>query len=158
MANEAIAKSHILADLGVQFIEQPLPAHASHNECRSVFAASALPIFADESCRTEADVETCAEFFHGVNMKLSKCGGITPAARLLGRARSLGLQTMIGCMLESSVGISAAAQLLPLVDYADLDGACLLSADPASGVAITAGRVGRPRQAGCGSSLTDAIE
>jgi hypothetical protein len=65
---------------------------------------------------------------------------------------------MIGCMLESSVGISAAAQLLPLVDCADLDGACLLSADPASGVAITAGRVGRPRQAGCGSSLTDAIE
>jgi L-alanine-DL-glutamate epimerase-like enolase superfamily enzyme len=89
-----------------------------------------------------------------VNVKLVKCGGLIPARRMLQRARQLGLSTMVGCMTESSVGISAAAQLLPLVDYADLDGALLLADDIASGVKFEQGRVVFPAIAGCGVELT----
>src|SRR6185295_18209611 len=104
------------------------------DEMRRLRVLSALPLVADESCQVEADVDRCAGHFHGVNIKLVKCGGLTPARRMIARARELGLSVMIGCMTESSVGISAAAQLLPLVDYADLDGAVLLMEDVASGV------------------------
>lgn len=138
---ETIDNAAKLKPLGVELIEQPLPATAPAEQLAHVFEQSALPVFADESCRTQADVETCARQFHGVNVKLSKCGGITPAVQMLRRARQLGLSTMLGCMVESSVGISAAAQLAPLLDYADLDGAALLSNDPATGVDVTAGRI-----------------
>lgn len=139
--SQAIENSKALAELGVEFIEQPLPADAPREARREVFLHSHLPIIADESCRREPDVTDCRDVFHGINIKLCKCGGLTPAARMLRQARSWGMRTMVGCMIESTVGISAAAQLLPLLDYADLDGAVLLAADPAEGVRITQGHL-----------------
>ena len=132
-ARQTIDLSGPLAKLGVVFIEQPLKTDDLAGQ-REVFAHSALPILADESCQTEADVDRCAEYFHGINIKVVKCGGLLPARRMIARARELGLQVMAGCMTESSVGISAIAQLLPELDYADLDGAMLLAEDPATGV------------------------
>ena len=152
-AAETVRNSTVLQELGVEFIEQPL-APDRWSEMQAVFAQSALPIFADESCRTELDVDRCADCFHGVNVKLSKCGGLTPARRIVARARQLGLKTMVGCGLETSVGISAAAQLLPLLDYADLDGALLLAGDIATGVTIDRGRVCFPQENGCGVRLS----
>ncbi len=151
---ETIRNAAALAELGVEFIEQPLPRER-WDEARAVFARAALPIIADESCQAEEDVERCAGAFHGVNVKLAKCGGITPARRMLTRARRMGMKTMVGCFTESSVGISAAAQLLPLLDYADLDGAVLLGEDVARGVAIDRGRIRFPEENGCGVTLLD---
>ena len=122
---ETIQNSRKLKELKVEFIEQPLAA--DNNEgMPEVFKNSALPIIADESCLVEKDVVKCSEFFHGINIKLTKCGGITPALRMISEARKLKLKVMVGCMTESSVGISAIAQLLPLLDYVDMDGALLL--------------------------------
>lgn len=139
--SQAIENSHLLAELGVEFIEQPLAADSTPAAHREVYENSALPVIADESCRTEPDVAKCKDLFHGINVKLCKCGGLTPAARMLRQAKDLGMKTMVGCMIESSVGISTAAQLLPLLDYADLDGAVLLAQDPARGVLIQNGEV-----------------
>lgn len=127
-----------LKKLGVEFIEQPLKADnwEGHKE---VYKHSVLPIIADESCQVEADVTKCHNHFHGVNVKLTKCGGVTSGKRMLEQARSLGMKTMVGCMTESTVGISAIAHLLPLLDYVDMDGALLLSEDIAKGVSIKDG-------------------
>lgn len=134
-ANETIEKSKQLKAFGVEFIEQPI--HPSKtNEMKLVYAQSHLPLIADESCQIESDIKNCVEKFHGVNIKLTKCGGITPALRMLKEAKQLGLKTMIGCMTESTVGISAIAHLTPLLDYVDMDGAMLLKKDIASGVSI----------------------
>lgn len=152
-AVEAIEKSRTLESLGVEFIEQPLPADASREEQQLVFDRSALPIIADENCLVESDVMACRGLFDGVNVKLSKCGGLTPGLRMLKQARELGLKTMLGCMVESSIGISAAAHLLPLLDYADLDGAVLLADEPCSGVTIDRGRVQFTTGPGSGAML-----
>lgn len=152
---EAIANVPQLQALGVELIEQPLPAD-DWEGARRLFTASPLPIIADESCQVLADVDRCAGNFHGINIKLVKCGGLTPARRMIERARQLGLQVMIGCNTESTVGISGAAQLLPLVDYADLDGAVLLARDIADGVKIERGRAMFPATAGCGTRLLGA--
>lgn len=149
---QTIRNSRVLAELGVEFIEQPLPA-GDWQGMAAVFADSALPIIADESCRSPADVQRCRECFHGVNVKLMKCGGLTPAREMLSHARRLGLKTMLGCMTESTVGISAAAQLLPLADYADLDGAALLAQDSAHGVKVECGRCIFPPENGVGVTL-----
>ncbi len=138
-ADEAIGNSHELKSLGVEFIEQPLPADDREGS-RRVFQESALPIIADESCVCESDVDRCRRLFHGVNIKLVKCGGLTPARRMIGRARELGMKVMVGCMTESTVGISAIAQLLPLLDYVDMDGAALLAKDIATGSRLEHGR------------------
>lgn len=151
-AADTIAKSKELAQLGVEFIEQPLPAD-DWNGAKQVYEQSALPIIADESCIVEADVDRCAGYFHGVNIKLTKCGGLTPARRMITRARVLGLRVMVGCMTESSVGISAIAQLLPLLDYADLDGAMLIANDPATGVTFEEGRIVYADENGTGARL-----
>lgn len=142
-----------MAELGVEFIEQPLPANACFDEHLTVYQNSRLPIIADESCQVEEDVDKCYRIFHGVNVKLSKCGGLTPARRMLIRARQLGMRTMVGCMIESSIGISAAAQLLPLLDFADLDGAALLENDPATGIEIGPRGIQLNQQAGHGAYL-----
>ena len=152
-ADETIRNSFELKKLGVEFIEQPLPAD-QWDAMRNVFAESALPVIADESCIVESDVERCAEFFHGINIKLMKCGGLTPARRMIQQARRLNLQVMVGCMTESTVGISAIAQLLPLLDYVDMDGALLLGADIATGVTLDQGRCVYPDTNGCGVTLT----
>ncbi|MCK8492788.1 dipeptide epimerase [Spirosoma sp. RP8] len=149
---EAIEKSKALAKLGVEFIEQPLPAD-DWEGAKIVYKESVLPIIADESCIVEADVDRCAGYFHGVNIKLTKCGGLTPARRMIARARELNLRVMVGCMTESSVGISAIAQLLPLLDYADLDGSLLIANDPATGVTFDFGRVIYANENGTGASL-----
>ena len=123
-AEETIEKSHALKELGVEFIEQPM-VRENWKEMEKVYRESALPIIADESSQTEEDVARCAGLFHGINVKLPKCGGLTPGKRMLEDARRRGMKTMVGCFTESSVGISATAQVLPLLDYADLDGILL---------------------------------
>lgn len=154
-SEQAVTLSKSLADLGVEFIEQPLRIEASQDEKRSVFENSALPIIADEDCQMMADVARCHELYHGVNVKICKCGGLTPAYTMLQQARGFGMKTMVGCMIESSVGISGAAQLLPLLDYADLDGAVLLGDDPATGVKVVKGEVQLADELGTGASLLD---
>ncbi len=143
----------MLADLGVEFIEQPLPIETPRDDKLRVFRHSALPIIADEDCQVIADVEACCGLYHGVNVKICKCGGLSPALEMLINARSRDLKTMVGCMVESSVGISGAAQLLPLLDYADLDGAVLLRSEPCNGVSVTKGKVTLSQLAGCGAEL-----
>ncbi len=151
-AEQTIFNSRELQALGVEFIEQPLPAD-DWEGMKRVFAASALPVMADESCLVEEDVARCAGFFHGVNIKLVKCGGMTPARRMIDVARRLGLKVMIGCMTESTVGISAIAQFLPLLDYVDMDGAALIARDVASGVRLEQGRAVFPDENGNGVRL-----
>jgi len=152
---ETLRNAAALAELGVEFIEQPLPPDDWAGMAR-LRGRSALPLVADESCQVEADVDRCAGLFHGVNVKLVKCGGLTPARRMLARARQLGLKTMVGCMTETTVGISAIAQLLPMLDYVDMDGALLLAEDVASGVTIQQGVVCFPQENGCGVRLLEA--
>jgi L-Ala-D/L-Glu epimerase len=154
-AETTIRNSVALKELGVEFIEQPLPPDDVEGQAR-VFRESALPVIADESCQVEGDVEACGGRFHGINVKLEKCGGMTPARRMIGRARQLGLRTMMGCMVESSVGISAIAQFLPLLDYVDMDGAVLLAGDIAAGASLDRGRVIYPAENGCGVRLLAA--
>lgn len=149
---ETIRNSQELAKLNVEFIEQPLPA-AEWDGARRVYEGSALPIVADESCIVEADVDKCRGHFHGINIKLTKCGGLTPARRMISRARELGMKVMVGCMTESTVGISAIAQLLPLLDYVDMDGATLLARDIATGVRVDRGRCFYPQVNGNGVEL-----
>lgn len=151
--DETIANAQALKKLGVEFIEQPLRADDWKGH-KKVFEQSVLPIIADESCQVEADVYKCHQHFHGVNVKLTKCGGLTPARRMLVKARSLGMKTMVGCMTESSVGISAIAHLLPLLDYVDMDGALLLANDIATGVHIKDGKVFYSKLDGIGVTLT----
>ncbi|MEQ8789930.1 MAG: dipeptide epimerase [Pirellulaceae bacterium] len=149
---ETIANARELAGLNVEFIEQPLPAERLP-EMERVYRESALPLAADESCQQERDVAACQGRFHIVNIKLVKCGGLTPARRMIAQARRLGMQVMVGCMTESTVGISAIAQLLPQLDYVDMDGAVLLAEDIASGAHLDHGRCHFPNENGCGVNL-----
>lgn len=136
---ECLRNAEAFTTLNVEFIEQPLSADNITGQ-KNVFKQSPLPIIADESCIVESDVEKCADYFHGINIKLCKCGGLTPARRMIKRAKQLGLYVMVGCMTESTVGISAIAHLLPQLDYVDMDGALLLATDAAYGVSIDHGR------------------
>ena len=136
----------------VELIEQPL-SRAQDDQMAALKKTSPIPYFADESCQGLADVEKCQIGFDGINIKLMKCGGITPAISMIEKARSLGLKIMIGCMTESSIGISAAAQLLSWVDYADLDGAMLIQKDIASGVQFEFGEIKYVDEPGHGCSL-----
>jgi len=149
---EAIENAAALQELGVEFIEQPLPAD-DWEGMQEVYRRSALPLVADESCVLEKDVPRCQGYFHGVNVKLVKCGGLTPARRMIDQAKGLGLKTMVGCMTESTVGISAIAQLLPLLDYVDMDGAALLEKDIADGVRVERGEAIFPAENGNGVRL-----
>jgi L-alanine-DL-glutamate epimerase-like enolase superfamily enzyme len=151
-ADQTIELSAAMKDLGVEFIEQPLPAE-DLDGARRAFEHSALPLVADESCLTEEDVDRCAGLFHGINIKLVKCGGLAAARRMIKRARELGLKVMVGCMTESTVGISALAQLLPLLDYVDMDGAVLLAQDIATGVRLIRGKCIYPNVNGTGVQL-----
>jgi L-alanine-DL-glutamate epimerase-like enolase superfamily enzyme len=153
-AEQTIELAAAMKDLGVEFIEQPLPADDLAGG-RRAFERSALPLIADESCLTEDDVDRCAECFHGINIKLVKCGGLAAARRMITRARELGLKVMAGCMTESTVGISALAQLLPLLDYIDMDGAALLARDIATGVRLIRGKCIYPDENGTGVQLVD---
>jgi len=151
-AEQTIAFGPDLKRLGVEFLEQPLKAD-DWEGMRRVFRESVLPVMADESCLTEEDVPRCAGFFHGINIKLTKAGGLTPARRMIARARELGLRVMVGCMSESTVGISAIGQLLPALDYVDMDGAVLIAKDIATGVHLEKGRAVYPEENGNGVAL-----
>lgn len=157
-ADQTIEYSHRLKELNVEFIEQPMPAEASIDDMKKVFENSILPVIADESCISEEDVDKCAGLFHGVNIKVVKCGGLTPALRMIKRARQLNMKVMVGCMTESTVGISGIAQLLPLLDYVDMDGPLLLAKDIATGVSIDKGVVSYSNVKGNGVILTGFTE
>jgi L-alanine-DL-glutamate epimerase-like enolase superfamily enzyme len=122
-----------LKELGVEFVEQPL-AKDNWEGMKILYAKSPLPLFADEACVHEHDVEKCKDHFHGINIKLTKCSGITPTLRMIKKARELDLKLMIGCMNESTIGSAAIAHLLPLIDYVDMDGPLLLEEDVATGI------------------------
>jgi L-alanine-DL-glutamate epimerase-like enolase superfamily enzyme len=136
---EAVAACEALAEHDVEFVEQPVPAENPEG-LRYVYERSPLPIAADESCLTAADVPAVADRCDIANLKLMKCGGITPAVELIHTARAHGLAVMCGCMLETSAAIAGAAHLLPRLDYADLDGSLLLEDDPFDGVGVSKGR------------------
>lgn len=137
---QALKKIPVLKDLGVELVEQPL-AKEDWDGMKILFERSPLPLLADESCVVEQDVEKCHGHFHGINIKLTKCSGITPARRMITRAKELGLTVMIGCMNESSVGTAAIAQLAPMLDYVDMDGPLLLAEDIAEGVKFDFGTI-----------------
>jgi L-alanine-DL-glutamate epimerase-like enolase superfamily enzyme len=145
-----------LKKLGVTLVEQPLKRGA-YEEMIALKAASPLPLYADESCQTEADVQLCAAGFDGINIKLTKCGGITPALRMIKEARALGLRVMMGCMNESSVGSAAIAHMLPLVDEADADGPLLLTEDLAEGLSYENGKISISGKAGLGIRFSGPI-
>ena len=149
---ETINNAVQLKKLGVEFLEQPLKAD-NWDGHKEVFKHSVLPIIADESCIIEEDVAKCHNHFHGVNVKLVKCGGLTPGRRMIQEAKKLGLKTMVGCMTESTVGISAIAQLLPQLDYVDMDGGLLLAEDIATGVTIDFGKISYSELNGTGVTL-----
>jgi L-alanine-DL-glutamate epimerase-like enolase superfamily enzyme len=149
---ETISNAIELKKLGVEFLEQPLKADNWEGHAE-VFKHSALPIIADESCIIEEDVAKCHNHFHGVNVKLVKCGGLTSARRMISQAKKLGMKTMVGCMTESTVGISAIAHLLPELDYVDMDGALLLAKDIATGVTIKDGIIKYSELNGTGVTL-----
>ncbi len=152
-AEETVHNAPLLKNLGVEFLEQPLKAN-DWQGMKQLMHQSVLPVIADESCIVEADVEKCGLHFNGINIKLTKCGGLTPALRMIKKGKKKGLKIMVGCMTESSVGISAIAQLLPQLDYVDMDGALLLKEDIANGVQIFKdGKVIFPTLGGSGITL-----
>ena len=146
---EALEHIQWLATQGVELVEQPLPA-ADVEGAKWLRERSPLPLVADEAVMMAADVPRLAEGYHGINVKLQKCGGIREALRLIETARSCGLKVMLGCMVETSVGIAAAAHLGPLVDWLDLDGNLLISADPFQGHPVVEGRIRLGPGAGLG--------
>ncbi len=151
-ADEAIQMLPALKELGVEMIEQPL-AKDDWDGMKRLHAVSDIPLFADESCVKEDDVSRCAGYFHGINIKLTKCSGITPARRMIAEARKLGLRVMMGCMNESTVGSAALAHFLPFIDMVDMDGPLLLAEDIASGLQYDLGKVSHTNLPGLGISL-----
>jgi L-Ala-D/L-Glu epimerase len=132
-ALDALAR---LAELGVEYCEQPLPAAAMSE---GLMRRSPIPVYVDENCHTLDDVEACARIAHGINVKLAKSGGIREAVRMVHAARALGLGVMLGCMVESGLGIAAGASIASLFDHIDLDGNILLREDPWPGVELVDG-------------------
>ena len=142
-----------LKELGVELVEQPL-AKDNWEGMKVLYKESPLPLYADEACVYEQDVEKCKDHFHGINIKLTKCSGITPARRMITKARELDLKVMLGCMNESTVGSAAMAHLLPFIDQVDMDGPLLLEEDVATGLTYDFGKVTCSDQPGLGISFT----
>lgn len=137
---EAMRKIEAMADFGVEFVEQPVPA-GNREGMGLVYDQAALPVAVDEACVTLSDVPEIADRADIATLKLMKCGGVRPAVRMVHAARAHGLDVMLGCMLETDASIAAAAHLLPLADYADLDGSMLLADDPFDGVPMPGGNI-----------------
>ena len=148
-SSQAVKMIDFLADNDVEFVEQPVAQHDIEG-LRFVRNHSKLPIIADESCLVSTDVPRLAGAVDGVNLKLAKCGSLREALKIVHVARSFGMTVMAGCMIESSLGISAVAQLAPLLDHADLDGAALLAEDPFAGTTIESGRIRLSAKPGLG--------
>jgi len=147
--NEALRMIEWLATRGVVFIEQPMPKEQI-DDTAWLRERSPLPLIADESVQRLADVRRAAGVFDGINIKLMKCTGLREAHKMITLARALGLKVMLGCMTETSCAISAAAQLSPLVDWADLDGALLIKNDLFAGTTIVDGKITLPDRPGLG--------
>jgi L-alanine-DL-glutamate epimerase-like enolase superfamily enzyme len=139
----------VLDEFGVTVLEQPLVPH-DLDGLAAVTAQADIPVIADESCLTSVDIPPLVGKVDGINIKLAKCGGLREALRMIAVARAHGLMVMVGCMIESSLGITAAAHFTPLVDIVDLDGAALLADDPFVGATIDGGQVSLPAGAGLG--------
>lgn len=137
---QALVKLPVMESLGVELVEQPL-AKDDWEGMAKLYQLSRIPLYADESCVAEADVPKCQGHFHGINIKLTKCSGITPARRMIEKARDLGLKVMIGCMNESTIGSAAIVHLSPLLDQLDADGPLLLAEDLAKGLMYENGRI-----------------
>jgi L-alanine-DL-glutamate epimerase-like enolase superfamily enzyme len=150
--DEAIRKINWLETQGVEFIEQPMPAHM-FEETKYVRSKVHLPIMADEACTTAASIPKLKEAYDGINVKLDKAGGLLEAHRWISIARAMDMKVMFGCMISSSCSCTAAAHLSPLVDYADLDGFLLISNDPFSGVTVQKGKLILPNGPGLGLKL-----
>ena len=146
---EAVRKINWLEKMGVEFIEQPMPAEM-FEETKWVRSKVHIPVIADEACQRAADIPKLKEAYDGVNVKLDKSGGVLEAYRMLNIAKALGMKTMLGCMVSSSVTVTAAAHLSPLVDFADLDGNLLISNDPFHGVKVEHGKLVLPEKPGLG--------
>jgi L-alanine-DL-glutamate epimerase-like enolase superfamily enzyme len=142
-----------LKELGVEFVEQPL-AKDDWEGMKILYQESSLPLYADEACVFEQDVEKCKDHFHGINIKLTKCSGITPARRMINKAKELGMKVMIGCMNESTIGSAAIAHLLPFIDHVDMDGPLLLEEDLATGIGYDYGRINYSEAPGLGITYT----
>ncbi|WP_447642303.1 MULTISPECIES: dipeptide epimerase [Chitinophagaceae] len=138
--DEALEKIPQLAGLGVELIEQPL-AKNDWDGMKILFKESVLPLIADESCVSEKDVVKCHQHFHGINIKLTKCSGMTPARRMIIEARALDLKVMMGSMNETNIGSAAIANFLPQLDFVDMDGPLLLTEDEMTGLSIEEGNV-----------------
>jgi L-Ala-D/L-Glu epimerase len=146
---EAVRRIEELSEFDLEFVEQPV-APEDLEGLGYVQARSRLPVIADESCIVPADVPRVARYVDGINIKLMKCGGLYPALQMIHLARAHDLRVMMGCMVESSIAITAAAHLSPLIDYADLDGNLLIDDDPYRGVIVEDGRLVLPSQPGLG--------
>jgi len=146
---QALVMVNVLVECGVEYVEQPVAAH-DIDGLRFVRERSVLPVIADESCVVSTDIARLVGCVDGINIKLSKCGGLREALRMIATARSHGMLVMCGCMIETSLGITAAAHFAPLLDYADFDGAALLSDDPYVGATIAGGRIAIPTAPGLG--------
>ena len=150
--DEALEKIPVLKELGVELVEQPL-AKDDWEGMKMLHYRSSLPLIADESCVEEEDLKKCIGHFHGINIKLTKCSGITPALRMIKHARESGMKVMVGCMNESTIGSAAIAQLLPLLDYVDADGPLLLADDLARGLAYDFGVINVSNEPGLGIEM-----
>jgi L-alanine-DL-glutamate epimerase-like enolase superfamily enzyme len=148
-AKRALRMIDVLVECGVEYVEQPLPPHDLEG-LRFVRERSILPVIADESCVVSTDIAKLVGVADGINIKLSKCGGMREALRMIATARSHGMLVMAGCMIETSLGITAAAHFAPLLDFADFDGAALLSDDPFVGATIEGGQIKLPDAPGLG--------
>jgi L-alanine-DL-glutamate epimerase-like enolase superfamily enzyme len=146
---EAVRKINWLETQGVEFVEQPMPAHMIE-ETRWVRSRVHLPLIADEAAVNVRAIPKLVDAFDGINVKLDKCGGFQEAMRMIQVAQSLGFKTMLGCMISSSVSVTAAAHLSPLVDYADLDGNLLIANDMFAGVTVREGKLVLPDGPGLG--------
>jgi L-alanine-DL-glutamate epimerase-like enolase superfamily enzyme len=144
----------VLLDYDVELVEQPVAAH-DIDGLRFVRERSPLPIIADESCLVATDIPRLAGAVDGINLKLAKCGGLRQALAIIRAARAHDMSVMAGCMVETSLGITAAAHLAPLLDFADLDGAALLANDPFEGATIGNGIIALPERPGLGVTLRD---
>ena len=146
---EAVRKINWLAAQNVEFVEQPMPAEMLE-EMHWVHSRAYIPLIADEACVRASDIPKLIDAYDGVNVKLDKAGGILESYRMIQVAKSLGLKTMLGCMVSSSVSVTAAAHLSPLVDYADLDGNLLIANDPFTGIDVRMGKLILPDRPGLG--------
>ena len=152
--DDAIMMMKWLSERKCDYVEQPL-VEGAESELEKIYKNRPVPIFVDESCRFSSQIPAYAEFVDGVNLKLMKCGGITEALRILATARAFGLKTMIGCMGESSVSISAGAALTGIIDHVDLDSHLNLNPDPAEGALLINGIITPTDAFGHGASLKD---